>query len=128
MSKTLTKMDATNIYPIGRAFPNLPNEGPELRRWWLLRVTDRVGITMATLNDKNPNGWSINPATITLTLVVAGLIAGGSYYMGQRDNDAKHMMDRLEQAEIDAKKAKDLSIAAASQAGHPTPTPEVKKK
>ena len=122
-------MDATNIYPIGKAFPVLPNEEPEeARRKWWLRVTDWVGITMSTLNDKNPNGWSLNPATVTLALAVAALIAGGSYYMGARDTNDKYMLERIQKAEDDARRAKDLSITAASQAGHPSPTPEGKKK
>lgn len=125
---------ANNVYSIGRTIPSDANiqeeQGKDRRHWWL-RVTDWVGITMATLNDKNPNGWSLNPATVTLALVIAGLIAGGSYYMGRQDANNQHLLEKLVEIEKRAATAEKLAIAAASESGpghSTTPTPEVKKK
>ena len=112
---TRRTMDATNIYPIGKAFPVLPNEEPEeVRRKWWLRVTDWVGITMSTLNDKSPNNWSLNPATVTLALIVAGLLTGGGYYIGEKNAEYKQLLEKTESAVKKAEAADTKATYAVS--------------
>ena len=77
---------------------------------------------------ETPRGWSFNPATVTLTLVILGMVAGGAYYMGQRDNEARNLLQRIEQAERDAAEAKKLQTYSAGVADTHTKEKEEKKK
>lgn len=109
-------------------FPVLINtEGEEPRQpryKWLLPLCNWVGITMTST--EHPRGWQWNPATVTLFVVVLGMIAVGFYWMGQRDSETRQLLDRLERIEKTAQQAKELSIAGAAGAGHEKPTPTQK--
>ena len=91
---------------------------------WILRATNWLGITMTRTD--NPRGFSFNPAVITLVLVIAGMVAGGAYYMGQRDAENRHLLERLQKAEMDAAEAKKLQTYSAGVAD--THAKEEKKK
>lgn len=97
-------------------------------RFWLLRATDWIGITMKT---ETPSGWSFNPATVTLALVVAGGILTGGYLWGENVTERRHLLQRIEQAEKDAAEAKKFSIyatAGADEASGHKPEPKEKQK
>ena len=84
---------------------------------WVLRATNWLGVTMA--HTENPRGqWSFSPAVITLSLVILSMVAGGAYYMGQRDNENRNLMERIQKVEEDSRRASQLAAAAAGQAGH----------
>lgn len=95
---------------------------------WYIRAAIWTGVIMAT--PETPKGWSFNPSTVTLALVVAGMIAGGSYYLGAQAEREKQIMERLRIAEHDAAEAKKFSVYAAAgsdaQTGH-KPEPKEKK-
>jgi hypothetical protein len=103
------------------------NEGTDngTLRWWL-RLTHFLGITM--VNEQKPNSWQFNPATVTLALVLFGLVAGGSYWVGQRDANDRHLLERLDRMEKTAQQAKDLSLSAAGSAGHKEAETKPEKK
>ena len=65
---------------------------------------------------ETPRGWSFNPATVTLALVILGMVAAGAYYMGQRDNEAQNLLKRIEYAEKTAKSADTKATYAVSGA------------
>jgi hypothetical protein len=110
-----TAANRTNI----SHFPSLTNyggtEGADRKtlRWWL-RVTNWIGLTMA--NEQKPSGWSWNPATITLSLVIAGGLYAGGWYMGQKDKDYQHLLEKIQKAETDAAEAKKLQTYSAGVA------------
>lgn len=87
---------------------------------WILRAATWLGIIMST--PETPRGWSFNPAVITLALVILSMVAAGAYYMGQRDSEARTLLERVEKAEEDSRRAAQLAAAAAGQAGHNTNT------
>lgn len=97
----------------------------EHKQPWYIRAAIWTGVIMAT--PESPRGWSLNPATVTLALVIAGLIAGGSYYMGAQAERERQILERLVRAEDDARRAKDLGLAAAGSAGHSNSNTEKKK-
>lgn len=117
-------MDAakTNI----STFPSLENIADEAERkrnkWWL-PITHAIGITMA--NEQKPNGWSWNPATITLALGLAGTIALGGYYVGQKDTEYKMLMEKVNSAEKKAEAADTKATYAVrgtdNETGHTKP-------
>lgn len=123
------KMDAIAKSNI-RYIPSLNQTEAEPKQTPLwLRVTNAVGLTMA--NAQDPKGWSWNPATITLMLVIMSMVAAGAYYMGNRDANDRHLIERLDKAEKSAAQAEKLAIAAAAGdkgPGHPEPTPKEPKK
>lgn len=81
------------VFP-GNVLPMFQNIGQEEKKLsWLIRLTNWIGITMARTED--PRGWSFNPATVTLTLVIVSMVAGGAYYMGRRDNQADAIEQQL---------------------------------
>lgn len=96
---------------------------------WIIRLLNYLGVTMP--NTESPRGWSFNPATITLTLTVAGLLVGGGYYVGQKDRETQHLLERIQKAETDAAEAKKFSVYAAAGAdeasGHKPNQRETKK-
>lgn len=97
------------------------------RPHWFFRAAVWTGVIMS--DPETPKGWSFNPSTITLGLVIASLIAGGSYYLGAQAEREKQIMERLRIAEHDAAEAKKFSVYAAAgsdaQTGH---KPEPKKE
>lgn len=92
---------------------------------WILRASHWLGITMA--QTETPRGWSFNPATVTLALVILGMVAAGAYYMGQRDNESRTLIERIERAERDAAEAKKLQTYSAGVADTHAAKEEKKK-
>ena len=82
-------------------------------------------------NPENPRGWSLNPATVTLAILIASLIAGGSYYIGGRDAEMRHLQDQINKAAADAAKAKQLETYNAGSVdamkGHANSNTEKRK-
>lgn len=96
---------------------NMANDQPSR----VIAMTNTLGVTMP--NPNNPRGWSINPATVSLTLIVAFLLISGAYYQGVRDTETRQLMDKLEKIEKTAQQAKDFSMSSAARLGHePTNT------
>lgn len=96
---------------------------------WVIRATTWIGITMAT--PETPRGWSFNPATVTLALIVAGGILTGGYLWGENVTERRHLMERLQKAEADAAEAKKFSIyatAGADEAAGHKPNQKEKQK
>lgn len=111
-----TQMDVVSARSNVNFFPGFVPEEKKPSR--ILAVTHWLGITMP--NPERPSGWQLNPATVTLIILIAGLVAGGAYYVGKRDAESEHLLRKLEQIEKTAQQAKDLSLSKASQIGHET--------
>lgn len=62
-------------------------------------------------NSESPKGWTWNPAVITLMIVIAGGVASFGYYVGQKDAENRHLLERI--SEID-KKADAVAVKADS--------------
>lgn len=94
---------------------------------WIYRFCVWYGVIMP--NPDHPRGWTFNPAVITLTILIAGLLTGAGYYVGEKNTESRHLLERLQKAEEDARVARELSVAQSGQLGHtpPTPTPQEKK-
>ncbi len=84
-----------NVKPIRRHENTAPEVEPKRSRF--LCATDWLGFTMARTED--PRGWSFNPATVTLAILIAGLLTGGGYYVGSTDTERKDVQQRLKTAE-----------------------------
>lgn len=97
-----------SYYPGYQSTPIVSEE--KKPRWWL-RATHWIGITMATT--ENPRGWSWNPATATLMILVVSLVAGGAYYLGGRDKQVDALERRLEGVSSTANTAIDRATYAA---------------
>ena len=87
---------------------------------------------------ESPNGWGFNPAVVTLTLVVVGMIGGlismaavGGYYLGKLDTERQMQEQRINILQDVAERARDKAIYATKEAdiksGHANP-PEKPKK
>jgi hypothetical protein len=86
---------------ISGIFPGFPPRiGP---RPWYIRFGLYTGLLMAT--PESPKGWSLNPAVVTLIILIASIVAAGAYYLGQRDAESRYLMEQLQQAKEDAKNA-----------------------
>lgn len=76
----------------------------------------------------NPSGWNWNPAVITLLLLLASLIAGGSWYLGYQ----AAVIDGIKQDAAESKRAAQTAQAVASggtdEEPTPTPSPTPKRK
>lgn len=93
-------------------FPGFPPAAP--------RSTSRLGrflqyTGVAMPNTELPRGWSWNPSVITLLILIASLLLGGGYYLGVLDAERTHMQQRLQKAEDDAFKAKQLESYNSGQ-------------
>ncbi len=77
----------------------------------------------------HPRGWQWNPATIvsvlTFLLVIAGLIAGGAWFMGALYMQQQQILQRLDMIEKKADNAIQLSLASDPK---PDPTPVAAKE
>ena len=73
-----------------------------------------------------PSGWEWNPAVITLLLVLASLIAGGSWYLGYQ----AAVIDGIKQDAAESKRAAQTALAVASGGieEEPSPTPAASPK
>lgn len=90
-------------------FPGLPpREIRAIKLSWPVRIGLFIGVLMAT--PESPKGWSLNPAVVTLIILIASIVAAGAYYLGQRDAESQHLRQELQQAKDEAKAA-----AAAAQ-------------
>ena len=87
---------------------------------WIARATNWIGITMST--PETPRGWSFNPATVTLALIVAGGILTGGYLWGENVTERRHLMERIKVAEDKAGAADEKATYAVAgkdkQDGH----------
>jgi hypothetical protein len=101
----------------------------ETKQPWYIRAAIWTGVIMAT--PETPKGWSLNPATVTLALLIASLIAGGSYYIGGRDAEMRSLQEQIKKAADDAAKAKQLETYNAGSVdamkGHANSNTEKKK-
>ena len=111
----------------------LPDD-EQKKSWFFDRAVDAGLIEMANSPTK---GWNINPTTVTSIIAILlffGAICGWlwnvAYNQGIKDTETRQLMERLAIAEKEAKQAKDLSLSAASRAGHETEEDkkETKKK
>lgn len=126
--RRMNEMSTAKITP----FPGFEALGEEAKERkspsWAVRLGSFIGVLMA--NPESPRGWSFNPAVITCVLTIAGMVAFGGYYMGQKDAENRQLMERIQKAEADAAEAKKLGIYAAAgqdeSTGH-KPTPKEKK-
>ncbi len=111
-------------------WPGLPLEHGEQRPGPVVRFGIAIGVLMAA---PPPKVWTWNPSVITLLILIASLLLGGGYYLGTLDAERKLMEQRLQKAEQDAEKAKQIGSYTAgatdAQRGHldPTPTPTARK-
>lgn len=72
-----------------RHFPGFEVLADERKPHWIYRFAVWSGVIMATTpTPENPKGWQFNPATATLAILIASLIAGGSYYIGGLRTDS----------------------------------------
>lgn len=113
-----------------RRFPTtgiLANENEERIPHWFYRAAVWSGVIMS--EPQSPKGWTFNPSTVTLSLVIAGLIAGGSWYLGAQSERERQIMERLTVAERKADAADTKATYAVSgtdaERGHkPEPSPK----
>jgi hypothetical protein len=98
---------------------------------WIVRASHWLGVTMP--QPEHPRGWTLNPATVTLAIIIAGGLVTGGYLWGENITERRHLLERIEAAEKDAAEAKKFSIYATAgsdaSTGHkPEPKkPEPKK-
>lgn len=108
-------------------WPGLEIIPEEPKQPWYKRAAIWTGVIMAAPTPEKPNGWTISPAVITLVILIGSLVAWGGYFVGQASERERQILERLTKAEDDARRAKDLGLAAASQAGHSNSNTEKKK-
>lgn len=112
-----------------RLFPGFSVQAEEKKPHWLFRTAVWSGVIMST--PENPKGWTFNPSTVTLALVVAGMIAAGSYYLGAKDAELKILQRQIDAYTADAAKAKQLETYNAGSVdamkGHTNSNTEKKK-
>jgi hypothetical protein len=100
--------------------------------WLFRRLVDQGLIDMA--GQQKPAGWHINPTNLTTLITILGFIGGlfwftwtTAYKQGHfeaerqaeivaSEKEKKTLIERLEKAEADAKKAKELSTYGAGLA------------
>lgn len=87
-------------------WPGLEIAQPKQPRSRFFRAAVWLGVIMPTPD--NQKGWTFNPATVTLAILVLSLIAGGAYYIGGRDAEMRHLQNQINKAQEDAQKAKQL--------------------
>lgn len=71
--------------------------------------------------------WTINPAVITLLIVIASIIASAGYYIGHQAAVIENIQKQADDAKTAAQTAKDVVYAGTSTES-PTPTPKTKEK
>ena len=126
MNEHIARNNVTNF----RGLQSYIEQPKDKKRSWILVVTDWIGITMP--QPERPNGWQLNPATVTLSLLIAGGLVTGGYLWGENITERKHLMERIQKAEADAAEAKKFSVYAAAgadeAAGHKPNQKEQPKK
>lgn len=115
-----------------RHFPGFEVLADERKPHWIYRFAVWSGVIMATTpTPENPKGWQFNPATATLAILIASLIAGGSYYIGGRDRDIRLLEEQIKEARKNAADAKQLETYNAGSVdamkGHANSNTEKKK-
>lgn len=124
MNAAITTRDSVRHFPGLQTLADVSK-----RRSWLYRAAVWSGVIMAT--PEHPKGWQLNPATVTLSLVIAGMIATGSYYVGGRDAEMRMLQEKIQKAADDAAKAKQLETYNAGSVdamkGHANANTEKKK-
>lgn len=113
-------------YAVGTLPPDVPiEEKPE--KWWI-RAGIRIGALMSTTT---PKVWSLNPAVVTLLILIAGMIGGGGYYLGHQAAVQNQMQRELDKVAADEKRRKELEIYNSRQTdeqdGHAIKPKENKK-
>ena len=121
-SATLIALEKSNVRPF-HSFETL-KQYQQKQPSWIYRLFLLLGIIMANADD--PKGWNLNPAVITLALTIAGLLLIGGYYVGQRDAESRHLLERIAIAEKDAAEARKLQTYSSGVAD--THTKETKTK
>lgn len=87
-------------------------ESFEKKEPWYVRAG--LGVGAMVIKPESPKGWGWNPAVVTLCLVIVsmgvtavGALMAGAYYLGQRDNEQRHVLERIEEVQQKADKAAD---------------------
>lgn len=119
MRAKMNEAKATHLYGLpaykSQALPN-EDSTEEKRSWFFNRLVDIGVITMANSQPKPP-GFYINFSTITVLITILVFFGGLStflwsvaYQKGQDDFEKKQILERLEKAEQEVKKAKELQL------------------
>lgn len=62
-----------------------------------------------------PRGWGWNPAVLTLCLVVLGIVASGSYYVGHLAAEVEYLKQQQQHTEAVAQDASKVATYAVKQ-------------
>ena len=107
----------------------IEEQEPERPSWWI-RFWIWAGVLMT--KPESPRGFGANPATITLSLTILFMVAGGAYYVGQKDAESRQILERLAVAEKKAEQADTKATYAVSgkdkEEGHGPNTSKEKAK
>lgn len=95
-----------------------PKDRGELSR--LVKILIWTGTLMT--QPENPRGWSLNPAVITLCILIASLLTGGGYYVGHLAAEIEFLKQQQVHTEAvaqDAEKVAGYSVAQSDKGdGH----------
>lgn len=97
----------------------------EMQPGWLVRLGIMLGVLMAA---PQPKVWTWNPSVLTLLLLIASMIAGGGYYLGQQDERIRTIQKQADAASAEANTAKTIAITTGGMEPEVTPTPTLKKE
>lgn len=115
-------MQHVPTYPIHLVEPFRPSDEPRALPFWA-RWLIYAGVFMS--QPAEPKGWGWNPSVLTLCLVVASLIAGGSYYLGHQAAIIENLQQKQVETQSVAGDAINKSLYAISKVdggdGHAQP-------
>lgn len=119
----MAKMDGArqaNVFGFPAIKSEIPAEKPERRTWFFNRLVD---LGLIAMNDESPKppGFYINGTSVVGFLIIGAIIAGlffytywaayqSAYQKGLDDAEKKAILERLNKAEQDVKKAKELQL------------------
>lgn len=119
MKARMNEATTAKLYGLPRyESAGIPNEDSteEKRSWFFRRLVDIGVIEMANSQPKPP-GFYVNFSTITVLITILVFFGGLSawlwnvaYQKGQDDLEKKQILERLDKAEQEVKKAKDLQL------------------
>ena len=87
-------MAAVNIHRPVQWFPSDSLANPRQCISRTGRLLTWTGFAMA--QPDHPRGWQWSPAVVTLMLIIAGMIAGGGYYIGYKDAENKALQQQIQ--------------------------------